>query len=167
LVVQTFQHWACIVCDQSQTGVSERTAHEALPHRNDARVVAKRVEYVGDWGQTVKYREAIACEEEYVGFPNDDAYYVPIYLERMVRALDAGYDLVYCDWVWDQAGYQPVTVQPRVGCVDVGGFLVRRSVLQAVGWEDRSYEGDGLLVERIVNAGYTHARVQGLLYVKN
>jgi hypothetical protein len=37
----------------------------------------------------------------------------------------------------------------------------------SAGWEDRSYEGDGLLVERIVNAGYTHARVQGLLYVKN
>lgn len=167
LNAQTMDDWALTVCDQSIGSDSYHVLSETGWDR-DNRIAIELVDRFDDWGQTAKWRESLDSDEECLGFPADDAYYAPVYLERMVAALDAGNDLVYCDWVYDANGYQPVMpVEPRVGLIDVGGFLVRRSVLLDVGWDDRGHEGDGKLVERIVANGYKHARVPGLLYVKN
>jgi hypothetical protein len=137
----------------------------------DPRLSVKRVVRRGDWGQAEKFEAALDASSEYVGFPNDDAYYCPRYLELMVIAAEHGHaDLVYCDWVSDRnlgRPYAPFTVAPRVGHVDVGGFLVRRSVLLEDGWTDRGPIGDGLLVERLVAKGVRHVRVPATLFVKN
>ena len=165
LCAQTFPDWTCLVLDQTTDGRSD--CFYAADEFPDDRILCDVVKRVGDWGQTAKWEAAMQSTEEYLGFPADDAYYAPVYLERMVAALDAGNDLVYCDWVYNQPGYVAVAGTPQVGLIDVGGFLVRRSVLEKVGWENRSHEGDGILVEKIVAQGYKHARVPGLLYTKN
>lgn len=163
LRVQTFEAWRCTVLDQSGTG---ECAAEALA-AGDMRISGRPVVRYGDWGQTAKWELAQQADEDYLLFPADDAYYAPPFLQRMVAALDGGLDLVYCDWVYDVLGYGGMTGNPRTGYIDVGGFMVRRTTLLAVGWEDRSHEGDGHLVETLVAHGARHGRVTGLYYVKN
>jgi hypothetical protein len=51
--------------------------------------------------------------------------------------------------------------------VDVGGFIARRARVVADGWPDRGHEGDGRLVERLVQSGAPWGVVPAYLYVKN
>ena len=99
-----------------------------------------------------------------MGFPNDDAYYTPEYIEKMLQAAEKGRaDLVCCDWVCDRA----YTGRPKVGQIDVGGFLVKRDLMLRHGWPDRGPTGDGKLVESLVAHGAKAVRMPDIAYVKN
>lgn len=146
-----FDRWSC------ETG---RLGHD---------VGAFRVMNFRDWGQTVKFDAARdRARGEYVMFPNDDSYYVPTFVDRMLGAAERhDLDLVLCNWVFDKYGYIPYDAKPQTGHFDVGGFIARRALVVADGWTDRGSEGDGKLVERIVAGGAKWGKVPGYLYVKN
>lgn len=167
LRLQTWAAWQAIVLDQTPDG---RCRDEvALAH--DARLEWRQVPYRGDWGQGEKFAAAQSVQAEFVGVPNDDSYYCPRYLELMMaHAVAERADLVYCDWVsaWDAGRpYIPYTARPQIGQIDVGGFLVRRTLLLSHGWPDRGPTGDGVLVESLVRHGARVAHVPATLYVKN
>jgi hypothetical protein len=101
-------------------------------------------------------------------FPQDDAYYVPTALAEMVAALerDSGGDLALCGWLYDLLGFAPMPPNPRVGHVDVGGFLVRRETFLATGWPDSSQTADGKFIEGAARSGARVVGCPGVLYVR-
>lgn len=165
LRAQTCESWEALVLDQSLDGDPTIVAAAM----QDPRITAYRVERHGDWGQTAKAGAIPLTRGLFLGFPNDDAYYAPRYIESLLEAsLRHSWDLVYCDWVFDQHGYRVMEGRPQVGHIDVGGFLVRRSVFErGIEWAFRGQTGDGVLVESIVSAGHAHGKAPGVLYVKN
>ncbi len=164
LRAQTSPAWELLVLDQGD-GECQLIADCA----GDPRVRAFRVPRVGDWGQAEKARAArTRAVGDVLGFPNDDAYYCPVYVERMAGAIrSTGAGLAYCDWIYDQQGYAAWPGAPAVGHIDVGGFVISRAAFDAVGWEERGQTGDGRLVERVLAAGFASVHVRGHLYVKN
>ncbi len=171
LEAQTEPAWEALILDQSDPDRALITTAYASHYTcRPERLSYHRVVRRGDWGQAEKFVAAGLARGEFVGFPNDDAYYCPAYVERMMRWSSEA-DLLYCDWVsrsdLGRDTYVPMTGAPIVGHIDVGGFLVRRSVLLAHGWPDRGPTGDGALVESLVRAGARPLRVPGCLYVKN
>ena len=165
LINQTHAAWECLVLDQG-VGHSAAAAR-AVP---DPRIRYQVVARVGDWGQTAKEWAArtLTAPSDVLAFPNDDAYYCPVFLERLVGAIEAGAALAYCDWVFDKPNYAPFVGKPRVGYIDVGGFVITRAAFDTVGgFADRGQTGDGQLVERVVAAGLPHTHVPGCFYVKN
>lgn len=183
LRLQTMPEWEVLVCDEGERTVVSELDRLELPtpaetvideyDRLDGEESDGRVRHVdcrpfaGDWHQSARACGAALARGEWLGFVPDDAYYCPRYLEFMLGgAYSRGWDLVYCDWVYDQAGYQRYEVAPVVGRVDVGGFLVRRAAYEAVGWPWRDHEGDGKFVVACA-AAVPHGRVAHVLYVKN
>jgi len=119
-----------------------------------------------DWHYTVRHEAALRSGADWLGFPTNDGLYAPVYLERMLAAAD-GFDLVACDWVYAHAGYQPWTVEPRVGHIDLGGYLIRTAAYRAVGgFPNRGHEADGQLVELLIERGYRVGLLRQTLYVQ-
>ena len=163
LVNQTFEAWEALVLDQTGTDA----CLDAASAVGDPRIRALSVDREGDWGMAAKQAAVDVARGELLAFPNDDAYYCPVYLAQMVAMIDTGVELAYCDWVFDKFGYAPYVARPRVGFVDVGGFVVsKRAFLAVGGFADRGQTGDGQLVERLA-ATVRHARVPGFFYTKN
>lgn len=172
LRLQTYPDWELLVLDQTPkaTCLAPVLEAEALGER---RVSWDAVPRIGDVGQSMKAAYTRFARGEFLCFPHDDAYYVPVFVERMLwQARACQWDLVYCDWLFDRADnttpYWHMDGVPQFGRIDVGGFIVRREVLIADGWPDRGEGGDGRLVERIA-AKYPHGCVPDhrVLYVKN
>ncbi len=172
LRLQTNAAWELIVLDQTPRAACLAPVQEAEA-LGETRVDWQPVPKVGDVGQLMKMAYSETARGEYICLPNDDAYYVPVFVDRMVwfaRANDLG--LAYCDWLFDRADntvpYRHMPGKPQHGWIDIGGFIVRKSDLVADGWPDRDEGGDGHLVERLA-AKVRHACVpdQRVLYVKN
>lgn len=164
--------WELLVLDQTPEASCLQPVKDAKA-LGEERVTWYAVPRIGDVGQTMKLAYTRLARGEYLCFPNDDAYYVPAFVSRMVwYAREANLDLVYCDWLFDRADntvpYRYMEAVPMHGRIDIGGFIVRKEVLIADGWPDRGEGGDGRLVERIA-ANYRHGCVpnHNVLYVKN
>ncbi len=165
LMAQTFASWELLVLDQSGDGMVMRYLEDVL---GDCRVRVKRVPRRGDWGYREKQAAALDMAiGSAVMFPPDDAYYAPVALEVMGAEIARGADLVLCGWLYRLFGYQPMPPNPRVGHVDVGGFMVRRSTFLEHGWPDGSQTADGRFVERLVASGVRVVTCPGVLYVQN
>lgn len=172
LRVQTNPNWELIVLDQTHRAACLKPVQE-VEAIGEARVYWEAVPRVGDIGQAMKMAYTRFARGEFVCLPNDDAYYVPTFLDQMLwtaRAHD--YELVYCDWLFDAADntkpYRHMPVAPQFGRIDVGGFIVKREALIEDGWTYRAEGGDGYLVERIASR-WKHGAVPDhhILYVKN
>lgn len=172
LRLQTYPEWELLVLDQTQRAdcLAPVLEAEALGER---RVSWDSVPRIGDIGQSMKAAYTRFARGEFLCFPHDDAYYVPVFVERMLmEARNNNFDLVYCDWLFDRADnttpYHHMPGVPQFGRIDIGGFIVKRDALLADGWADRGEGGDGRLVERLAQK-HRHGCVPDnrVLYVKN
>jgi glycosyltransferase involved in cell wall biosynthesis len=164
LRAQTHQDWECLVMDESP----DRINLPVVKSLNDYRIRHVACGRFNDWGQTVKRMGAEMSRGDILGFPNDDAYYTPTYLERMAGTLrQEQLGLVSCDWLFDIMGYVPWNAQPVVGHIDIGGFLVTRDAMCLVPWTGSHQTADGEWVQQLVAAGVRYGKAPGVLYVKN
>jgi hypothetical protein len=170
LLAQTHTAWELLILDQSGGLDVDRYCGPwmEVAVRRGHRVEVQQVERLNDWGQTVKERGALGwATGDVLMFPNDDAYYVPIALERFVAAIAAGSDLAVSGWLYDLLGYVAMPPNTQVGHIDVGGFAVRRDTFLATGWPCKAQTGDGELVQGFLRAGARVGLVPNTLYVKN
>jgi len=157
LICQTSGDWELLVMDESEE------------HTNDISSLDKRIRYFpcdrfNDYGYSVKNIGIEHATGEFLAFPADDIYYAPPFVEVMTTSL-MNNDLVYCNWILDKRNYSLIQAAPVVGSIDVGGFVVRKSIIGA-GFEDKGGVGDGIFVQKL-SQSHRHAKVEQILYVKN
>ncbi len=142
------------------------------------------LKYLDTW----RGRESDTCyhSPEYLGatgdwlcFPSDDSYYVPMFSKLMLLAAAKNrWEFVYCDMVYDPRlsfttggveEYSVMITHPSRGGIDKSCFLITRRAFDAVGgWPQHDADWrDGALAEAVVRAGIRHGRVPGPMVVHN
>jgi Glycosyl transferase family 2 len=105
---------------------------------------------------------------EFLCFPSDDSYYVPMFGEVLLKAArQHNLDLVYCNMVMDPRYYNihwVLDVGPRIAQIDKSGFLLRKSKFVVFPGDivSRIY-ADGALIEELVRQGVRHGKVKDIL----
>lgn len=164
LEAQTYPHWRAVVVHDGPLG-SERPDW-LRSGRFEFRETPVRA---GQFGHPHRQPAAASLADcPIVGFSNGDNYYAPVFLEALVHEIAARKaDLAYCDMVHSHQLWKPVTTKPTRGKIDVGGFLVRRSLVEQTPWTDYTFSGDGRYVEALVRKCRRVAKVPGCLFVHN
>lgn len=171
LQVQTEPDFEVIVTDNSRC-LDMRRLNQAVIHA----LHDERFQYL--WTGAAQCYEAANmawphAQGEYLCHPSDDGYYVPMFLELLLNRHE---DLVYCDMVYDPRStdrmhpvtqYRVVNVIPKLGTIDKGGFIVRRSRWGGFPWKENVTGADGLAVEKLIRARISHFKVPGVLWVHN
>lgn len=105
---------------------------------------------------------------EYLVFTNDDNYYMPVFLEWLLaEATGLSSDFVYCDMIHSHRMWQHFITMPKKGRIDLGSFLVHRSLVEKVPWTDFSFSGDGTYIEALVAAAKRVRKLDATLFVHN
>lgn len=93
---------------------------------------------------------------EFICFPSDDNYYVPKFGQKLYDfAKSFRLKLVYCDCIYDDrytGSYEVMRVQPLIGHIDKGGFILRRDHFPGFPKVPKVAEPafcDGLLIEKL------------------
>ena len=175
LQLQTELSWETIVTDNSDKENAYVIQLE-IERVDDPRI---RYIYTGDRAANCYCSADMAVPQakgEWLGFPSDDGYYCPWYLERMLRCAQQhgpSTALVYCNVVLGSAAAHPaLDTHPRCCEIDKTTFLVRRDWFERVGGFGAENVGlpapsDGLFIEKLIAQGIDHAKVGELLCVHN
>lgn len=112
---------------------------------------------------------------------NDDNYYTPVFIERMMAKTGPNVSCVLCDMVHNHprtdylgrggkaSPYGILIAKPRRHFADIGCFIVPTAVAKKVGFPWREADGDGYYLEAVIKAqpGKRVAKVNQVLFVHN
>lgn len=107
-------------------------------------------------------------------FPSEEDYYTPVFGRKLLaHARRFRLQLVYCDCIYDSryiGSYEVMRVQPIIGHIDKGGFLVKRELFK--GWPDTPIAGepalcDGKMIEHLRGDGISFGKIPEVLWVHN
>jgi len=84
--------------------------------------------------------------KDFILITNDDNYYVPKFVEYMLRCAMARVGtigMVYCDTVHSYLDYRVLKTRLEVNYIDMGSFIVRADIAKKVGFNHIHFAADG------------------------
>ena len=164
LTIQSEQSFEVIVTDNSPNAQNVPVINELHDSRFCHVNAAKSNCYESaNFGVTL-------AQGEYLCFPSDDNYYVPFFLELMLKQKT---DLIYCNMLHNPRSphhhneYRVIDVRPQISAIDKGGFLILRSKFHPFPWERSIIAADGMLIENLIQKGVSHSKAKGVLWIHN
>lgn len=134
LLLQTHQNWELILIHDGQAPDSVKSVIG-----NDERIrFIETLTRVGNWGHAHRQR---ALQEydlgDYVVISNSDNYYVPTFIEYMLKGFAKSHTAVatYCDKIVHS--YKAWDILPckfERGFIDCGGVMIKSDIAKEVGW---------------------------------
>ena len=110
---------------------------------------------------------------EFLCFPSDDSYYMPLFGEVLLKAArNNNLDLAYCNMIIDPryfGMYWMLDVVAQLNCIDKTGFILRKSKFTRFpgALSTRFVDTDGRLISELVRQGIRHGKVKDILVVHN
>ena len=133
-------------------------------------------ERFNDYGHTLREMALHRSSADYLLLTNDDNYYVPIFVEEILREIDnENPDIVYFDMVHSHImgdlpnpiGYQTLITEPRLNRIDIGSFVFRTELGKVAGFTDREFNADGRFFERMLEFSPKLKKIEKVLFVHN
>ena len=168
LVAQTNQNWkAHIVID----GLTNDYFKVKEFYQDEERIRFTHLEKNhNDWGHTPRQYGLDECKEEWVVMTGDDNYYVPTFVDEMLKNSNKVY-FVYCNMVhnWVNNDYIPLDSEPQLYRIDIGNFMVLTELGKTIKLQKDKNEADGLYVEEFIKKypGIKPKKIKKILYVHN
>ena|SRR5271166_3450177 len=186
LAAQTDHDFEAIVADNSpdfKTQAVNRAVVDGMLDSRFSHIDTDSIKTCRGWDcyHSAEYVARNWATGEWLCFPSDDSYYVPMFQEAMVnKAQINGWSMVYCDWLCDRRGslngegpgrYGWVDASARISRIDKTGFMVRSSSFGAFPGKNmeevKPCAADGLFIEELVRRGAKHGKVNEVLMVHN
>lgn len=166
ILAQTYQNFEIIIHHDGP--LDDSTLKERIEGLSSKIKVLDKLERRQAWGHYHRHPTAlIEPHADWVVFTNDDNYYVPIFLERVLNvAHTTNSGMVYFDTVHSHFNYDVLNVVPVVCNIDIGSFIVRMDLVRDTPWTN--YEGiaDGIYAEKLAKS--TNAvKAPGVLFIHN
>ncbi len=134
-----------------------------------------------DWGHSMRELGLKSSWSDFMLITNDDNYYAPSFVEKMLAPLEAGADITYCNMIHSHhmrhrdsvfsrkrlLAYRPLVTRPKVNFIDMGAFVFRTELGQSAGFADKTYAADGIFFERMLAARPKVVKVNDYLFVHN
>lgn len=171
LKAQSSPDWtAHVVADCPPEDIQEEIK-KVLTFFNDDRIrltiLAQRYQ---DWGHTPRQYGLDNATEEWVCMSGEDNYYVPHFVEKMLKA-GVNHHFVYCDMVhnWVNQEYIPIKSTLQYGTIDIGNFICKTNMGKRIKLQTDVEQADWLFIQEFKKK-FEHAKinkVNGVLYVHN
>lgn len=107
-----------------------------------------------DYGHSLRAYGIQNAKCEYLLITNDDNYYVPTFVSEMITTIESNRsDMVYCNMLHSHTFYKaPFRTYLKKGAIDIGAIVVRTELAKKVGWQDKSFAGDGTYCEELLQS---------------
>jgi len=147
LIVQTNPNWELNIIHDHTASLS---ILEVIELHND-----ERVNYFESETRTQNYGhlnrkmmlERMPISQDFLLMTNDDNYYVPVFIDKMLKECSSDVGMVYCDSVHSHFDYDHHKTKIKVDHIDIGSFIVRVDIAKEVGFNGVEFNADGYYAE--------------------
>jgi hypothetical protein len=148
--------------------LNDNTLADKFRKIDDRIIFLDNLEHKGHWGFFHRHNVSmIEPHADWVLYTNEDNYYVPIFLEKMIwEAKKHNTKMVYCDTLHSHFHYNVLDTMVSVGRIDMGSFISHMDLIKSTPWVDFHSGSDGVYAEKI-GAKTTPIKCQGILFVHN
>lgn len=130
-----------------------RNAHSGFPNRD------------------MMIKRTIGADDDFVMSTNDDNYYVPTFVDEVLKCCQPGIGIVYCNMIHSHFGYSVLSTILQVYYIDLGAFAVRLPLAKKVGIKASSDIADGIFAQDCLaecNAtGLITIKIEKILFIHN
>ena len=175
--VQTNPNWELHVCHDGAypDGDLELIAQTDPPISDDKRIIFYNSEKrKGMYGHPNRKQmlERIDCkEDDFILLTNDDNYYCPHFVDRVLNGGTKTVGLVYWNMLHNYYSYEVLDTQVAVNQIDMGAFAVRAGIAKKVGFNSTKFEADGIYAVECLKYcnqnNYRTIKIKGILFVHN
>lgn len=171
-IVQTCPDWVMTIIHD---GPAPESVKAIIKQYNDSRIsfIDSDAES-GNHGFYIRQSITGMLSEEKANFvlhTNDDNYYVPLFVEFMLRQINDETGIVFCDTIHSHQEYNLQHTDLKVSSIDIGAFIVRLSIAKEVGFTHNTYAFDGYYAEECrdycLNKGFTSLHILKPLFIHN
>lgn len=93
--------------------------------------------------------QSLKCDfRDFILMTNDDNYYVPRFVEFMLKEAGQRVGLVYCDTIHSHFQYDLHKSELKENYIDLGAFIVRADMARATGFNYEHFSADGVYAEQ-------------------
>lgn len=145
LLAQRYRNWRLLLIHD---GLDTGRFTDHVQHFDDPRIdYSVWPERLGEWGHAhrawaLEHIAATQMPGDFIVITNPDNYYVPGFLDIMLRAFQSNDVAVYCQHLHNGCGWGLIDTTLREGTLDCGALMVRREAALSVGWRTRRYQAD-------------------------
>ncbi len=166
LSIQTGEKELLVTCN------SPANSEMGIANREVAQRLGARVYHTGAPDSYYAAEMVVGeAKGEWLCFPSDDSYYVPLFMPYMVvQAVTNQWDFIYCDMLYTSKWTEPVPwaysvmdVRPVRHYIDKTCFLMKRHLFNGFPGKrgGAPCEADGELAEELVSRGVSHGKAEG------
>lgn len=164
-LVQNCPNWKLYIIHD---GPAPQEVRDVINLYHDPRILFQETSTVnGQWGhpnRELGLRGLSLNHRDYVLITNDDNYYVPQFVQKMLTKANGIAGMVYCDTVHSYQGYDVLRTEVRENYIDMGSFIVRVDIAKKIGFPFRNFSADGLYAVKC--SEYSQKRRLPVLHAK-
>lgn len=163
---QTHDDWEAII---TTDGPNEKAKNLVAASADPRLVMLETPEPLGFWGHPYRNLAISKCTGDVIGLTNDDNYYVPGYLEEMLKMFNKNPSckMVMCDMLHRDVGWRLCKCQPKITECDLGNWLVLADLAKSTPWPGNDVADDGRYVERLAKKAGEVYKINQPFLIKN
>jgi glycosyltransferase involved in cell wall biosynthesis len=155
LICQSHQNWELHIIHDGQNDIYR----QQVASFNDKRVIyTENIPRQANYGHPVKQKalidiknNIIGADSDYVVMTNEDNYFMPAYLERMMAGFRDKIVATYCSMVYNLWGYMPMDCKLEMGRIDCACVMMKKEVACDMGWRSMEFAADWRYFEDVIN----------------
>jgi hypothetical protein len=169
LILQTHQNWELILIHDgpNETGIKDQI--------NDERITfIETKERKGNYGHHLRQWALNEFElGDYVTVTNGDNYYVPVFIDYMLKGFKKSHTAVatYCtETIHSYKAWQVLPAKMEKGFLDCGAVMIKSNIAKEIGWRDiTDHSADWIYFQDIASkySWRNFIPVRGCLFVHN
>lgn len=109
--------------------------------------------------------------DDFVMSTNDDNYYVPTFVDEMLKLITPTAGIIYCNMIHSHFGYSLLSTILQKYYIDMGAFAIKLTLAKKIGITDRTDVADGVFVEACLKecnrVGMTTHKSEKILFIHN
>jgi len=169
LIAQTNGNWkAHVVIDNSSTLLFDKIIDF---------VKEDRIKFTSingphnDIGHTPRNYGLENASEEWVIMTGDDNYYIPTFVDEVIKVINNDTKFVYCDMIHNGYNYEWFNTHHSSHHIDIGNMIMRTNLAKQIKLDNKRLDADGVFcndyISKFCEEQTTIKKINKILYVHN
>jgi glycosyltransferase involved in cell wall biosynthesis len=173
LICQTHQDWELHIIHDGQND----NYREWVNSYKDKRIIySENIPRQVNYGHPIRQKalqdiknNIYGTDCNYIVITNEDNYFVPTYLQKMIEGFKEDIVATYCSMLYNQIDYNIMNCTLQLGNIDCSCVMVRKDVACDVGWRSMEHSSDWIYFSDIIQkyGADKWIKVGGYLIVHN